>query len=128
MTPNSARPTPASGQQCAASPQSSTRPAANEAATKKLPTPGPPRGLALDAAPFGGVVVLGMGDAVASVVGVHVGRCRWPGTRKTVEGTAAAAASMLLLLLLLRWLLQGGARADWAGSAADWGGAALWML
>ena len=41
------------------------------------------------------------------------------------SAAAAAAASMLLLLLLLRWLLQGGARADWAGSAADWGGAAL---
>ena len=86
----------------------------------------PPRSVALDVAPFAGVVVLGMGDAVASVVGIHLGRCRWPGTRKTVEGTAAAAASMLLLLLLLRRLLQGGrGHAEWLGPATDWWAAAL---
>ena len=34
----------------------------------------PPRSVALDVAPFAGVVALGMGDAVASVVGVHLGR------------------------------------------------------
>ena len=84
----------------------------------------PARSVALDVAPFAGVVVLGMGDAVASVVGIHLGRCRWPGTRKTVEGTAAAAASMLLLLLLLRRLLQGG-HAEWLGPASDWWAAAL---
>ena len=83
-----------------------------------------PRSVARDAAPFAGVVVLGMGDAVASVVGIHLGRCRWPGTRKTVEGTAAAAASMLLLLLLLRRLLQGG-HTEWLGRASDWWAAAL---
>ena len=84
----------------------------------------PARSVALDVAPFAGVVVLGMGDAVASVVGIHLGRCRWPGTRKTVEGTAAAAASMLLLLLLLRRLLQGG-HTEWLGRASDWWAAAL---
>jgi len=73
-------------------------------------------GVSLGAAPYAGLVVLGMGDAVASVVGVHVGRVRWPTTRKTVEGSAAAAASMLGLVLFLRWLVERGGAAD----VADW--------
>lgn len=55
--------------------------------------------LAGTAAPFAGVAVLGVGDAFASIVGVRFGRRRWPGTRKTVEGTGAAVVAMLLLLL-----------------------------
>jgi dolichol kinase len=85
------------------------------AAVPSLPTPTAPppddhgsRGLlssaALAAAPYAGLVVLGVGDSVASLVGVHFGRTRWPHSRKTIEGSAAAVGAMLLLLaLVLRW-------------------------
>jgi len=43
-----------------------------------------------------GVSVTGLGDAVASFVGVNFGRLRWPGTRKTVEGTVAFVVAVFL--------------------------------
>jgi len=43
-----------------------------------------------------GCTVVGVGDAVASCVGVLYGRTRWPGTHKTVEGSVAMLLSMLL--------------------------------
>ncbi|CAG8510776.1 9816_t:CDS:10, partial [Cetraspora pellucida] len=36
-----------------------------------------------------GILTLGLGDAMASIVGKRYGRRRWPGTSKTVEGTIA---------------------------------------
>lgn len=42
--------------------------------------------------------MLGVGDALASVVGTHLGSHRWPGSRKTVEGSAAALLSMMAAL------------------------------
>ena len=57
---------------------------------------------------------------MASLVGVHLGRTRWPRSRKTLEGSLAAVASMLLLLALLLHL--GGElprrAAPWAALAA----------
>lgn len=38
---------------------------------------------------------------MASVVGVRFGRRRWPGTSKTLEGSAAAAGSMLACFWVL---------------------------
>ena len=64
--------------------------------------PSPLTALALVAAPHAGSLVLGIGDAMASLVGVHAGRVRWPHSRgKTVEGSAAAAAAMLAALAAL---------------------------
>ena len=66
------------------------------------------------------MTVLGVGDAMASAVGIAAGRTRWPGTRKTVEGTAAGWASCMLLLaalLLPHHPLSTEAR-GWAGVAA----------
>ena len=37
-------------------------------------------------------------DAAAALVGRRLGRHRWPGTRRTVEGTAAFLATALLLI------------------------------
>ncbi|GAA5872782.1 hypothetical protein JCM16303_006830 [Sporobolomyces ruberrimus] len=51
---------------------------------------------------FTGVLVLGIGDSLASIVGKLVGRVRWPGTNKTVEGTAAFVVSIMLGAWLLR--------------------------
>ncbi|SCU97419.1 LAMI_0F10000g1_1 [Lachancea mirantina] len=48
-----------------------------------------------------GVVSLGVGDSLASIVGHKWGRIKWPGTNKTVEGTCAfiiATAACNLIL------------------------------
>ncbi|CAG8487057.1 15377_t:CDS:2 [Racocetra fulgida] len=43
-----------------------------------------------------GILTLGLGDAMASIIGKRYGRRRWPGTSKTVEGTIAFIISHLL--------------------------------
>ncbi|RUO95323.1 hypothetical protein BC936DRAFT_144458, partial [Jimgerdemannia flammicorona] len=40
----------------------------------------------------------------ASIVGKYLGRHRWPGTNKTVEGTAAYVASVLLGSVVIAWV------------------------
>lgn len=47
---------------------------------------------------YSGILSLGIGDTMASVVGKRFGRCRWPGGVKTVEGTLAGIASQMLFL------------------------------
>lgn len=42
-----------------------------------------------------GVLVLGIGDSMASLVGVWVGRLKWFNINRTVEGTAAAITSIM---------------------------------
>ena len=49
-----------------------------------------------------GVLLLGVGDALASIVGRRAGRLRWPGSKKTVEGTAAFVGGIVLATALLR--------------------------
>ncbi|KAJ7352463.1 hypothetical protein DFH08DRAFT_859006 [Mycena albidolilacea] len=52
---------------------------------------------------FTGVLVLGIGDALASIVGKHRGRHAWsPTTFKTLEGSAAFAASIVASAWALR--------------------------
>ncbi|CEH13703.1 dolichol kinase [Ceraceosorus bombacis] len=51
-----------------------------------------------------GVLVLGVGDALASIVGRRYGRVYWPGSSKTVEGSVAFVGSILCSTLLLRML------------------------
>ncbi|KAJ1660292.1 hypothetical protein IWQ61_000753 [Dispira simplex] len=48
-----------------------------------------------------GILTLGIGDAMASVVGQWIGWYRWPGSKKTVEGTVAFAASVYLASMSL---------------------------
>ncbi|KAG9324405.1 hypothetical protein KVV02_004425 [Mortierella alpina] len=43
-----------------------------------------------------GIFALGVGDAMASIVGKRFGRHRWPGTIKTVEGTLAFVVSVMI--------------------------------
>ncbi|EOD38721.1 hypothetical protein EMIHUDRAFT_122165 [Emiliania huxleyi CCMP1516] len=84
---------------------------------------------AVRGAPLAGVLVLGVGDAMASLVGVRFGRTRWPRSRKTLEGSAAAAGSTLLaLLLLLHVSSPDGAPADARTWAALAGGTAVACL
>ncbi|KAJ1948859.1 dolichol kinase [Linderina macrospora] len=49
-----------------------------------------------------GVLSLGIGDAVASLVGMRLGRVRWPGSPKTVEGTAGFVFSMFAVIQCIR--------------------------
>ncbi|TRM64840.1 hypothetical protein BD626DRAFT_490049 [Schizophyllum amplum] len=52
---------------------------------------------------YTGVLVLGIGDALASIVGKRIGIHRWsPLTPKTTEGTAAFALSVVLAAWMLR--------------------------
>lgn len=49
-------------------------------------------------AAYAGILMVGVGDAMASLVGVYFGRHRWPGSRKTYEGTAAAVVSVVVFV------------------------------
>lgn len=51
-----------------------------------------------------GVLVLGVGDALASIVGRRYGRMYWPGSSKTVEGSVAFVSSVLGSTIALRVL------------------------
>ncbi|GAA5882008.1 hypothetical protein JCM3774_003239 [Rhodotorula dairenensis] len=53
---------------------------------------------------FTGVLVLGIGDSLASIIGKLWGRKRWPGTSKTVEGTIAFITSVTFCAWTLRLL------------------------
>ena len=50
---------------------------------------------------FCGMITIGIGDTMASVVGLRYGRRRWPNTKKTLEGTAAGIASSVLVSAVL---------------------------
>jgi dolichol kinase len=67
-----------------------------------------------------GIAIIGIGDAVASVVGSLLGRvsiCR--GSRKTVEGTVAGAGATWVCMRLL--LLQGDGGESGGGAMVRWG-------
>lgn len=51
-----------------------------------------------------GVLVLGVGDSVASIVGRQYGRIHWPLSKKTVEGTLGFVVSMTASVMVLRML------------------------
>ncbi|EDV26925.1 uncharacterized protein TRIADDRAFT_54357 [Trichoplax adhaerens] len=55
---------------------------------------------------YAGVMSLGIGDTFASLVGITIGKRRWPGNNRTLEGTAGSVLSMLLLYYLL-WHIGG---------------------
>jgi len=48
-----------------------------------------------------GVLILGVGDSMASIVGVCVGRIRWFDSKRTLEGTLAAIITILLTVFAL---------------------------
>nr|XP_016467456.1 PREDICTED: dolichol kinase EVAN-like [Nicotiana tabacum] len=57
-------------------------------------------------APFAGILSLGIGDTMASVVGYKYGVLRWSKTgKKTIEGTAAGITSVLAACSILLPLL-----------------------
>ena len=50
------------------------------------------------------MLVLGVGDSVASIVGRQYGRIHWPLSSKTVEGTLGFVVSMTASVMVLRML------------------------
>ncbi|KAL2100185.1 hypothetical protein ACEWY4_004579 [Coilia grayii] len=50
--------------------------------------------------PYAGVLSVGVGDAVASVFGSSVGEIRWPGTKKTMEGTATSVFAQVIAVAI----------------------------
>lgn len=48
-----------------------------------------------------GILSIGIGDTMASVVGTWVGKYKWPKTKKTFEGTTACIVSQMWIIFLL---------------------------
>ena len=48
-----------------------------------------------------GIIILGIGDAMAAIVGRKLGKIKWPNSSKTVEGTLAGILSSLLLYMIM---------------------------
>lgn len=53
-----------------------------------------------------GLISLGVGDSLASIVGKKIGKLYWPNTSKTVEGTLAFVFSTFIVSLILRSFLN----------------------
>ncbi|KAF7696803.1 hypothetical protein HF521_005221 [Silurus meridionalis] len=51
-------------------------------------------------APYAGVLAVGVGDTVASIFGSTAGEIRWPGTKKTFEGTATSVFAQIIAVAI----------------------------
>ncbi|KAG5834526.1 dolichol kinase [Anguilla rostrata] len=50
--------------------------------------------------PYAGVLSVGVGDTMASVFGSSMGEIRWPGTKKTMEGTATSIFAQIIAVAI----------------------------
>lgn len=69
-----------------------------------FPRPCAPKGTLTGAgalAPYSGVLAVGIGDSVASVFGSTVGEIKWPGTKKTFEGTMTAIFAQIITVAII---------------------------
>jgi dolichol kinase len=48
-----------------------------------------------------GILSIGVGDSMASVCGTYFGKTKWPGSKKSVQGTIGAFLSMMLFCVIL---------------------------
>ncbi|NWR03439.1 DOLK kinase, partial [Paradoxornis webbianus] len=51
--------------------------------------------------PYSGVLAVGVGDTIASVFGSTMGEIKWPGTKKTFEGTMTAIFAQIIAVALI---------------------------
>ncbi|NWU35203.1 DOLK kinase, partial [Hylia prasina] len=51
--------------------------------------------------PYSGVLAVGVGDTIASVFGSTMGEIKWPGTKKTFEGTMTAVFAQIIAVALI---------------------------
>ncbi|XP_049629998.1 dolichol kinase [Suncus etruscus] len=51
--------------------------------------------------PYAGVLAVGVGDTVASIFGSTMGEIRWPGTKKTLEGTMTSIFAQIISVALI---------------------------
>lgn len=51
--------------------------------------------------PYAGVLAVGVGDTVASIFGSTMGEIRWPGTKKTFEGTMTSIFAQVISVALI---------------------------
>ncbi|KAF2900717.1 hypothetical protein ILUMI_05472 [Ignelater luminosus] len=51
-----------------------------------------------------GVLAVGVGDTLAGAIGTKFGKHKWPGTKKTIEGTIGCICSQLILVWVLIYL------------------------
>ncbi|KAM5330882.1 dolichol kinase [Glossophaga mutica] len=51
--------------------------------------------------PYAGVLSVGVGDTVASIFGSTMGEIRWPGTKKTFEGTMTSIFAQIISVALI---------------------------
>ncbi|XP_043914722.1 dolichol kinase [Protopterus annectens] len=51
--------------------------------------------------PYAGVLAVGIGDTVASIFGSTLGEFKWPGTRKTFEGTATSVFAQIICVAVI---------------------------
>ncbi|KAI8145306.1 hypothetical protein BJV82DRAFT_33585 [Fennellomyces sp. T-0311] len=77
-------------------------------------------------ASLSGIVALGFGDAAASLVGKKWGRYRWPGTKKTVEGTVAFVIAVYTSSLLIMYVsallgISSASRFVTSAGRGEWG-------
>ncbi|PRP86667.1 hypothetical protein PROFUN_05146 [Planoprotostelium fungivorum] len=55
---------------------------------------------------FAGLISLGVGDSLASTIGTLFGSHRWPGTKKTLEGTAGAVIGCVACCMIVTSILH----------------------
>lgn len=52
-------------------------------------------------APYSGVLSVGIGDSVASICGSTMGEIKWPGTKKTFEGTMTSIFAQIITIAII---------------------------
>ena len=53
-----------------------------------------------------GLISLGVGDSLASIIGGKWGRYHWPGTRKTIEGTLSFIIGTSIVAYILKYYME----------------------
>lgn len=56
--------------------------------------------------PYSGLLCIGVGDSMASIIGSLYGRHKWPEIKKSIEGTLANIIAVYVSALLLSWMIK----------------------